>query len=118
MHPKIPLLNEEQCWQSLSKGTITVPLVHVVCLLAAKDAAAEKHLKLLQSQDTPLYARELCGQLYTSLSAALNWCAALGKLTLIRILGLLQEGSEGVEGASSYIALAIHKRPVASPPLA
>ncbi|PYI04452.1 hypothetical protein BO78DRAFT_320360 [Aspergillus sclerotiicarbonarius CBS 121057] len=111
MHPVMPLLNDEQYWQSLAWGTIPVPLVHVVCLLAAKDAAAEKHLKLLQSRDTLVSAREFCSQLYTSLSAALNRRTSLGKITLMRILGLLslhQEGSEGMEGASSYIAQACH----------
>ncbi|PLB48650.1 hypothetical protein P170DRAFT_509417 [Aspergillus steynii IBT 23096] len=111
IHPMIPLLNEEQYWQSLSRGTAPVPLVHVLCLVAAKDAAAEKHLKLLQSRDTPLSAREFCSQLYTSLSAALTRRASLGKITLMRILGLLslhQEGSEGMEGASSCIAQAVH----------
>ncbi|PYH94034.1 hypothetical protein BO71DRAFT_326330 [Aspergillus ellipticus CBS 707.79] len=119
IHPIMPLLNEEQYWQSLSRGATPVPLMHVVCLLAAKDAAAEKYLKLLQSRDALVSAREFCSQLYTSISAALNRRTPLGKITVMRILGLLslhQEGSEGMDGASGYIAQAMHNaQPLALP---
>jgi hypothetical protein len=111
IHPIIPLLNEEEYWQSLSRGTIPTPLVHVVCLVAAKDNGAEKHLKLLQSRDTLVPVREFCSQLYLSISTALSRRTTTRKLTQMRILGLLslhQEGSDGVEQASSCIAQAIH----------
>lgn len=109
MHPIIPLLNEEEYWQSLSRGTIPMPLVHVVCLLAAKDNGAEKHLKLLQVRDTIVPVRKFCSQLYDSLSTLCRH--SMKKTTMMRILGLLslhQEGSDGVEEASGCIAQAMH----------
>lgn len=111
VNPIIPLLNEEEYRQSLSRGTTPIPLVHVVCLLAAKDDGAEKHLKLLQSTDTLLSVREFCSRLYLSLCTTLSRRTAIKKLTLVRILGLLslhQEGKDGAEQASSCIARAMH----------
>ncbi|KAJ5862583.1 hypothetical protein N7455_006651 [Penicillium solitum] len=109
MHPIIPLLNEEEYWQSLSRGAIPMPLVHVVCLLAAKDNGAENHLKLLQDRETIVPVRKFCSQLYGSLSTLSRH--TMKKTTMMRILGLLslhQEGSDGVEEASGCIAQAIH----------
>ncbi|KGO51286.1 Transcription factor, fungi [Penicillium expansum] len=109
IHPIIPLLDEEEYWQSLSRGTIPMPLVHVVCLLAAKDNGAEKHLKLLQCRDTLVPVRKFCNQLYVSLSTLSRH--TMKKTTMMRVLGLLslhQEGSDGVEEASGCIAQAIH----------
>ena len=111
MHPIIPLLNEEEYWQLLSRRTIPTPLVHVVCLLAAKDNAAGPYLKLLQSRDTLVPVREFCSQLYISLSTALSRRTTMRKVTTMRVLGLLslhQEGSEGMEEASNCIAQAMH----------
>lgn len=111
MHPILPLLDEEEYWQSLSWGTIPLPLVHVVCLLAAKHNGAEKHLTLLQSGDTLIPVREFCSELYMSLSTTLSRRTTMRKITLVRILGLLslhQEGSDAAEQASSCIAQAMH----------
>ncbi|KAE8150464.1 hypothetical protein BDV25DRAFT_172154 [Aspergillus avenaceus] len=111
LHPIIPLLDQEEYWQQLGQGTIPAPLVHVVCLLAAKDNAATQHLKLLLSKDAIVPVHEFCSHLHASLSAGLSRRTTLGKLTLIRIFGLLslhQEGSEGMDESSNYIAQAMH----------
>lgn len=111
VHPIIPLLNEREYWESLSRSTVPPPLVHVVCLLAAKDSAAEKHLYLIPSRDTLVPVREFCKQIYDSISTELSRRSSLRKVTLMRILGLLslhQEGPEGMEEASSCISQAIH----------
>lgn len=109
MHPLIPLLNEEDYWQALLQGTIQTPLVHVVCLLAAKDSHAEQHLMLLDSGDALVPRRDFCSKLYTSLSTALSQRSTMKKLTLVRILGLLSlhhEEDIGTEQASSHLARA------------
>ncbi|KAE8141267.1 hypothetical protein BDV38DRAFT_296798 [Aspergillus pseudotamarii] len=111
IHPMIPLLDEAEYWQQMSRGTIPSPLVHVVCLLAAKDNTAGQHLKLIQSRDAVVPVREFCCQLYVSLSTVLSRRTTLEKTTLIRILGLLslhQEGNEGMDESSSCIAQAMH----------
>lgn len=111
MHKVIPLLNEEEYWQTLRRATIPPPLVHVVCLLAGKDCDAENKLFLLQSRNTLVSVREFCTQLQVSITSALTRRTSLPKLTLIRILGLLslhQEGSDGMEESSSSIAQAMH----------
>ncbi|KAK6378829.1 hypothetical protein LTS17_006532 [Exophiala oligosperma] len=111
VHPILPLLNKEEYWQSLSSGTSSTPLLHVVCLLSAKDNAAEKFLKFLYSGDTLVSVREFCSRLYMSISAALSRRNSMRKLTLVRILGLLSlhhEGSDGADQASCYIAEAIN----------
>ena len=111
LHPIIPLLNEDEYWLSLSHGITPAPLVHVVCLLAAKDNASEKHLSFLQSTVTPVPVREFCSRLYESVSIALSRRTSLRKVTRMRILGLLslhQEGTEGIEESSMCNAQAIH----------
>lgn len=110
-HKVIPLLNEEEYWATMRRATIPPSLVHVVCLLAAKDCDAENKLFLLQSKSTLVSVREFCTQLHVSITSALCRRTSLPKLTLIRILGLLslhQEGSDGMEESSSSIAQAMH----------
>lgn len=111
IHPVLPLLNEEEYWQSLSGGTIPLSLVHVVCLTAAKDHAAEKELRLLHSEDKVLPVRDFCSRLYMSVSKELSQRTGMKKLTLMRILGLLSmhhEGADGADQASSCISQAIN----------
>lgn len=111
VHPIIPLLHEEEYWQSFPQCTVSIPLVHAVCLIAAKDSAAEKHLRLLPSKEIIIPVRRFCSQLYQSISTAIACHRGMWKITRMRILGLLslhQEGSDGAEKASSHISQAIH----------
>ncbi|KAL3965647.1 hypothetical protein ACCO45_002651 [Purpureocillium lilacinum] len=110
-HPIIPILNEEEYRRSLSHFFPSMPLVHAVCLVVAKDSDAGTHLKLLQSGDAAVPVRQFCSQLHASLAMALLRPTSIKRMTLVRILGLLSlhhEGCDGAEQASSYIALAVH----------
>ncbi len=111
VHPIIPILNEEEYRRSLSHFFPSMPLVHAVCLVVAKDSDAGTHLKLLQSGDAAVPVRQFCSQLHASLAMALLRPTSIKRMTLVRILGLLSlhhEGCDGAEQASSYIALAVH----------
>ncbi|KAJ5414325.1 hypothetical protein N7509_000952 [Penicillium cosmopolitanum] len=111
VHPIVPLLNEDEYWQGLARGAIATPLVHVVCLIAAKDSAAEKDLRLLHSKESIIPVRKFCSRLYSSITSLISHPVAMRKITMMRVLGLLslhQEGSDGGEHASSYISQAIH----------
>jgi hypothetical protein len=111
VHPMIPLLDEAEYWQSFAWYTVSIPLVHAVCLIAAKDSAAEKHLRLLPSKETIVPVRRPCSRLYKSITTAMACHPGICKTTRMRILGLLslhQEGSDSVEKASSHISQAIH----------
>jgi hypothetical protein len=111
IHPVIPLLDEEEYRRTSSQGSIHAPLVHAVCLVAAKDNEARHFLKLLQSGDTLLSVRHFCTQLHDSIMSKLSRRPTMRKLTWIRILGLLSlhhEGSDGAEQASSCLAQAVH----------
>lgn len=111
MHPLLPILNEEEFRQGLTRGTASVPLVHVVCLLAAKIHGAERCLRILQPEDKVVSVREFCSQLHASISVALSRRVRMGKVTRMRVLSLLslhQEGPEGMEESSSCIVQAAH----------
>lgn len=111
IHPTIPLLNEEEYRQGLLQGTIPMSLVHTVCLIAAKDIEARGFLKLLTSGESLVSIRNFCTALHTCIMTELTQRAAIQKLTLIRILGLLSlhhQGSDGAEQASSCLVQAVH----------
>ncbi|KAL3440164.1 hypothetical protein BJX65DRAFT_316928 [Aspergillus insuetus] len=111
IHSLIPLLNKDEYWELLSQRTIPTPLVHTVCLLAGKDHSASNYLRLLHSGNTILSVRQFCSQLYISICSALSQRNAIRKVTLMRIYGLLslhQEGADGAELSSSYMAQATH----------
>lgn len=112
IHPLLPILNQDDYQQSFVSGTLPPALAHVVCLLAAKDASAEPHLKLLQAGGTSvLSARQFCSHLHASLVSSLASRVNIRQLTAIRIMALLSfhhEGCDGAEQASGYIAQAIH----------
>lgn len=111
VHPIIPILNEEEYRHSMSQYSIPMPLIHVVCLIVAKDSDAGQHLKLLQSGNSVLPVRQFCSHLHTSLVTALSRPRFIKKMTLLRILALLSlhhEGNDGADEASSCVAQAVH----------
>ncbi|KAJ4245221.1 hypothetical protein NW762_014091 [Fusarium torreyae] len=111
IHPLLPILNEGDYRQSFISGTLPAPLAHVVCLLAAKDASAESHLKLLQLGNMPVSTRQFCSHLHTSIVTSLATRVGLRRLATIRTMALLSlhhEGCDGAEQSSGYIAQAIH----------
>ena len=97
---------------SLSQHRAPISLIHVLCLIAAKDSAAGPHLKLLELNNAPISVRLFCAHLYESVIASM--AAASSKhheITEIRILALLslhREGKNGASKASNHICQAIH----------
>ncbi|KAH9229419.1 hypothetical protein K456DRAFT_40293 [Colletotrichum gloeosporioides 23] len=110
IQPILPLLNEQD-YRQLAKETLPVALAHAVCLVAAKAAAAERHLRLRHAGHIPVSTRQLCSHLHASLISTLHNTKHLRKITVIRIMALLSlhhEGADGAEQASGFVAQAIH----------
>ena len=110
IHPILPLLDEDDFRQNHAGGIVPEPLVHAMCLVAAKDPEAEPHLKLSDSPAT-IPPREFCTILHGSVTAALRVPVRFEKITLIRILALTSlhsEGPDGAEEASLWLSQALH----------
>lgn len=111
INPIIPVLNEHEFRISLSRNSIPAPLIHVVCLLAAKHQAAAPYMKLLPITEGAVSVRTFCSRLYESIASAVSGKTTIKKITLVRILGLLSlhhEGRDGAEESSLHIAQAVH----------
>ncbi|KAK4550488.1 hypothetical protein LTR36_000067 [Oleoguttula mirabilis] len=110
IHPILPLLDEAEFRQQHAGGLVPEPLAHALCLVAAKDADAEPHLRLGQSASI-IAPREFCSKLHASVMGALKAPCRYDKVTLIRILALASmhnEGADGAEEASMLLSQAIH----------
>lgn len=110
VHPVMPVLEEEDFRRDHSSGSVPEALVHVICLVAAKDAEAAPHLKL--AEGTAIVApREFCSKVHASVIDALRWPKRFEKMTLIRILALASlhaEGQDGGEEATLCLTQAMH----------
>lgn len=110
IHPILPLLDEGEFRQNHAGGIVPEPLVHAMCLVAAKDSEAEPHLKLSDSPST-VQPRQFCTILHGSIVGALKVPVRFEKVTLIRILALTSlhsEGADGAEEASLMMSQAMH----------
>ncbi|KAI7248977.1 hypothetical protein KC335_g18052, partial [Hortaea werneckii] len=110
IHIFLPLLDEDEFRQQHAAGLVPEPLAHAVCLVAAKDAQAEPHLKLGNST-TALPPRDFCSRLHSSVMGALRAPCKYDKVTLIRILALVSmhnEGADVAEDASMLLSQAMH----------
>ena len=110
VHPILPLLDETEFRQNHAGGIVPEPLVHAMCLAAAKDSEAEPHLKLSDSPTT-IPTRQFCSILHASVTGALRVHVRFEKITLIRILALTSlhiEGPDGAEEASIWLSQAMH----------
>ncbi|KAK3698386.1 hypothetical protein LTR37_016956 [Vermiconidia calcicola] len=110
VHPLLPLLDEDEFRRDYAAGTVPEPLVHALCLVAAKDAEAEPHLRLADSSAT-IPPRQFCSMFHGSVTGSLTVPVKLEKVTLIRTLALASlhnEGPEGTEEASLWLSQAMH----------
>ena len=110
VHPILPLLDEGEFRQNHAGGIVPEPLVHAMCLVAAKDFEAEPHLRLSDSPST-VPPRQFCTILHGSVVGALRVPVRFEKITLIRILALTSlhsEGPDGAEEASLLLSQAMH----------
>lgn len=109
-HPILPLLDEAEFRQNHAGGLVPEPLVHAMCLVAAKDPEAEPHLRYSSAPST-LPAREFCGRLHDSVMGALRATCRYDKISLIQILALASLHNEGIDGpeeASMLLSQAMH----------
>ncbi|KAH9832812.1 Fungal specific transcription factor domain [Teratosphaeria destructans] len=109
-HPILPLLDENEFRDKQTSGRLPEALAHAVCLVAAKDPAAEPHLRYGSAPST-LAPREFCGRLNSSVLDALRTPGRYDKTTLIQILALTSlhmEGADGPEEASMLLTQACH----------
>ena len=110
IQPILPLLDEDEFRRNHAGGIVPEPLVHAMCLVAAKDPEAEPHLKLSDSPTT-IPPRQFCTILHGSVTGALRVPVRFERVTLIRILALASlhnEGSDGTEEASLWLTQAMH----------
>lgn len=110
IHPILPLIDEQEFRDNHASGLVDEPLAHAVCLVAAKDAEAEPHLRLTESTTT-LAPREFCSRMHASVMAAIRVPVRFEKINLIRILALASlhaEGPDGAEEASMCLTQAMH----------
>nr|POF11509.1 cutinase transcription factor 1 alpha [Quercus suber] len=110
IHPLLPIVEEPEFRDRHAAGRVPEALVHVMCLVVAKDAEAEPLLKFTDSK-TPLLPREFCKALYKSVMSALHASTRYDKITQIRILALASlhsEGPDGCEEASMCLSQAMH----------
>lgn len=89
---------------------MSIFLERAICLVAAKDANATSHLRLVE--EGPIVStREFCTNIYNGLTVAMDAGLESDRLTRIRILSLMSlhcEGYEGGEAASLHLCEAIH----------
>ncbi|CAK3877771.1 transcription factor fungal specific like [Lecanosticta acicola] len=110
IHPLLPLLDEDEFRKDHARGAVPEPLLHAVCVVAAKDPEAGPHL-LLNESSTPLAPREFCSRLYASIMNAVRTPARFEKITLVRLLALASlhvEGQDGAEEATMCLVQAMH----------
>ncbi|KAK0775771.1 hypothetical protein LTR91_024636 [Friedmanniomyces endolithicus] len=110
IHPILPLVDEVEFRAQQAEGEVPEPLVHALCLVAAKDTKAWIHLKIQASPST-LPPREFCSRLHASVTGALRAPCQYDKVTLIRILALASmhsEGPDGAEESSMLLSQAMH----------
>ncbi|KAK5137040.1 hypothetical protein LTR08_001049 [Meristemomyces frigidus] len=110
VHPILPLLEEAEVRRQYARDTIPQPLVHALCLVAAKDAEAEPHLRLGRSAAT-VAPRQFCTEIHAMIMDALRGPCRYDKVTLIRILALASmhsEGADAAEEASMLLSQAMH----------
>ena len=107
----IPLLEKDKFLKAQAEGVTSVFLERAICLVAAKNPASSRHLRLVG--DGPVVsARQFCSDIYKGLTVAMDAELELDRLTRIRVLALMSlhcEGYEGAEPASLHLCQAIHQ---------
>ncbi|KAK5676739.1 hypothetical protein LTS10_010502 [Elasticomyces elasticus] len=110
IHPILPLVDEDEFRAQQAEGEVPEPLIHAMCLVAAKDTKAWIHLKVQASPST-LAPREFCSRLHASIVGALRAPCQYDKVTLVRIMALASmhsEGPDGAEESSMLLSQAMH----------
>jgi hypothetical protein len=104
----LPILDEESFRNSWDNGTLSPTLLQALCLVAAKECRAARHLSL---KGSGLSITDFCRHLYKAIKPAINNGFEQDKLTLIRILALVSlhvDGPDEAEESSLHLMQAIH----------
>ncbi|PYI29406.1 fungal-specific transcription factor [Aspergillus indologenus CBS 114.80] len=107
----LPLVDPDSLLSPHAGDLISVLLERAVCLVAAKDRAAEPYLRLCEEGQV-MTSRQFCSEIYGELVVAMNVGLEADRITRIRILALMSlhcEGYEGAELASMHLCQAIHQ---------
>jgi hypothetical protein len=109
VHPILPLLDEDKVRAQQRDGSISLRLLQVICLVAAKDRSAAD-LLYLGSLSTPLPLDKFSNMLHTDVMQSISRRSEK-KVLAVQILALLslhEWGSTGSEDCSLNLAQAIH----------
>lgn len=110
IHPLLPLVDEDDANDQFENGTLSLPLLQAICLVAAKDRSAAPFLLL--GSDTMLLPVNKFGQrLYKDIRENIPHKRYGNRVLIIRILALLslhEWGSNGSEESSLALTQAIH----------
>lgn len=110
LHPLLPLVDEGDTCDQFENGTLSLPLLQAICLVAAKDRRAASFLLL--GTDAMLLPVEKFGQrLYEDILRGIPNKRDGNKVLIIQILALLslhEWGPNGSEESSLTLAQAIH----------
>ncbi|RAH65851.1 transcription factor domain-containing protein [Aspergillus aculeatinus CBS 121060] len=107
----LPLVDPDCLLSAHARDSISVFLERAVCLVAAKDRAAEPYLRLCEEVQV-MTSRQFCSEIYGELVNAMNVGLEADRITRIHILTLMSlhcEGYEGAESASMHLCQAIHQ---------
>ncbi|RAH77480.1 hypothetical protein BO86DRAFT_451003 [Aspergillus japonicus CBS 114.51] len=107
----LPLVDPDSLLSPHAGDLISVFLERAVCLVAAKDRAAEPYLRLCEEGQV-MTSHQFCSEIYGELVVAMNVGLEADRITRIRILALMSlhyEGYEGAELASMHLCQAVHQ---------
>lgn len=110
IHPLLPLVDEDDVHDQFESGTLSLPLLQAICLVAAKDRSAAPFL-LLGSDATLLPINKFSQRLYKDIRENIPHGRDGNRVLIIRILALLslhEWGTNGSEESSLALTQAIH----------
>ncbi|KAL2869608.1 fungal specific transcription factor domain-containing protein [Aspergillus lucknowensis] len=110
IHPVLPLLDEDKTRYQLSAGTLSVPLLQTMCLLASKDSKASSHLRL-GSNAQMLCSQRFAEYIYKDILKNVprkEDKQRILSIQLLTLLSLYEWGPDGAEESSLKLLEAIH----------
>jgi hypothetical protein len=110
IHPLLPLLDEDDTLFQFANGTLSLPLLQSICLVAAKEQGAASLLSL-GSDGVLLPVTRFSQRIYKDILSNMPSREEGNRITTIQILALLslhEWGPNGSEDSSLSLAQAIH----------
>lgn len=110
IHPLLPLLDEDDIFFQYANGSLSLPLLQSICLVAAKDQGAVSFLSL-GSDGVLLPVAKFSQQIYKDILSNMPNRDERNRITTIQVLTLLslhEWGPSGSEDSSLSLVQAIH----------